>query len=231
MMNVHFTPDARYKFTIREDSPPIVSDGCLVRESWVQNVYQLSEDDFKDTGIMVDLGANIGVVTTRAISLGATVIAVEPEPENLRLLDQNLRDNGVRAKAEIYPVAVHKESMSTGGHIAPLRGNGNLVFEEEETTTPVEVYSLADFYELAGISYIDVLKIDIEGSEYPLIEGADVDTLRRARYITLEFNGCPSPVDFGQMVYKMCCYGNTHVLGSPDRGGYIYSRRYDNDKS
>ena len=218
------TPDHRYSFIIREDSSVVVYDGVLVRETWVENVYQIHKSDFDGTGVLVDIGANIGTVSVYGASLGAKVIAVEPEPENVRILHENIRRNHVTHQVTVMQTAVHFDSGE--GYMTPNRGNGALVFEELPGSTPTSVMTLAELLDQAGVEECDVCKIDVEGSEAYIIAGASLQTLRRIRYLTMEFDGTCDDVAWGLMVTKIAKYGNTHIIGSPERGGYIYSRRY-----
>lgn len=216
--------DAERYFHIRDDDAGVVSDTALVRETWAENVYQLHRSDFDHTGAMVDIGANIGVVSVYAALLGARVIAVEPQRDNLELLRRNLDLNGVTDRVQVLPVAAHRDSGSA--YITAWRGNSRVVFDPQSDADPTPVLSLADLLDEAGVDECDVLKVDIEGAEYALIDGADIETLCRARYLTLEFDDTEGLDTFGAMIAKIACGFNTHIIGSPQRGGYVYARRY-----
>lgn len=220
-MSIIFTPNVAYSFKGRDNSP---SDALVVRETWVENVYRVSESDLNDTGRVIDLGANIGSFSAFAMSLGANVIAVEPQPENRKLLVDNLKAaakvSGRRFR--IFPVAV--DATAGNVHISDEHG-GSRVGDDGD---PVKAVTLHDVYKMAGGQpYCDVLKIDIEGSEYPMLLAAEQDVLRKSRYITLEFDAEPEPGLFGELVTKLARDFAVEILGSPARGGYIYARRYD----
>lgn len=212
------TPDQRHRFRGRDGSP---SDAAVVRETWVENVYQIHASDFDDTGVLVDLGANIGAVSVYAASLGehVHVLAYEPDPENRALLHANLTSNGVGGQVEIHTEAV--ATWSGTGTLAPGHGNSKLT---EHAGVPVPVVELAHVLEAVGAC--DVLKIDIEGTEYDILADINPDVLRRVRYLTLEFDSEPTPGAFGRMITPIAEVFNTHVIGAPSRGGYIYGRRY-----
>ena len=216
-----YTPDASIKFVGRDDSP---SDHLVVKETWVETVYRIHPDDFCDTKVMLDIGANIGAVSVYAASLGAHVVAVEPDPDNLAYLTENLKSNTFAGSYKILNVAV----TDTPGSLLlePGHGHSRLVTAPTESTIEVAGIRLADVFAKAKRPYCDVLKIDIEGSEYPLIAGTPTDVLRKARYISLEFDAAPLEM-FGAMVAKLACEFHVEILGSPERGGYIYARRYD----
>jgi len=224
-MPTMLTPNAKYRFVIREDSDDIVADGALVRETWIENVYRFPED-MSDLTVL-DIGANIGVVSIFCASRGANVIAVEPEPDNLDYLHDNLDLNKCRSRVEVIEAAVGGESGY--GWITDDRGNGKLYTKyPNRAASPCEVLSLHDLLErIAGQP--DYCKIDIEGSEYPLFDAATVDDLNQIGHITMEFDGQDDLDVFGHLVAKICQYGNTHIIGRPTplgAGGYIYSDRY-----
>lgn len=213
------TPDSRYSFRGRDGSP---TDATVVRETWSENVYQIHASDFDDTGVLIDLGANIGSVSVYAASLGehVRVHAYEPEPENLALLTDNLTANGVADRVQIYPYVV--TDWRGTAQIDPRHGNTRVVEYDEGVTVPC--VELAEVLEAVGAC--DVLKIDIEGSEYDIFADVDLSVLQRVRYLTMEFDAEPEPGAFGRMITPIAEVFNTHVIGAPSRGGYIYGRRY-----
>lgn len=215
------TPNPQYRFVARDGSP---SDEAVIRETWSENVYRIFASDLgRPDATMIDLGANIGAVSIYAASLNtqARIIAVEPEPDNLKHLWQNIEANGVGV--QVLEAAI--SSSPGSGWIVPRHGNSILTFAPQPEATQVAVLALADLFDEYAIDECDVLKIDVEGAEYDIIAGADMDTLARIRYLTLEFDAAPDDV-FGPMVAKLAKLFGIQILGSPERGGYIYARRY-----
>ena len=73
--------------------------------------------------VFIDVGANIGYYTCLALSMKKHTVAIEPLPENLRLLYSNLSINGWTKDVEIYPVG-----LSDKPGLASLYGGGNRCF-------------------------------------------------------------------------------------------------------
>lgn len=214
------TQDRNYKFEIREGSP---SDDLVIRETWVENVYRITQGDFDnqrgERGVFLDLGANIGAVSVYAARMGAYVVAVEPDPDNLEYLTRNLTSNH-GGPSLIVPAAAGPAPATL--KLTPGHGHSRIT---EDGTVEVEAKTIEQILALASVDEVDVCKIDIEGYEYPLIEGTPSSVLRRIRYLTMEFDARPDDV-FGRMVAKLAHDFAVTTLGSPERGGYIYARRY-----
>lgn len=60
----------------------------------------------EDLDVLVNIGANVGYYCCHALSLGKSVIAVEPIARNLNFLLTNIRNNGWSELAEVIPVAL-----------------------------------------------------------------------------------------------------------------------------
>jgi FkbM family methyltransferase len=115
--------------------------------------------------VLLDLGANLGVLSVPSAVKGVRVFAFEALPENAVLLEQARMENGVD-NLTVVPRAVwsHKETLRVGGYEAwgQVNPSGHLT---------VESISLDEFVKETGIEQIHVVKIDIEGAELPALRG------------------------------------------------------------
>lgn len=228
------TPDSNYTFEGRDrkldPSDDRNLDWKVVKETWVENIYQINPSDFDDTGIFIDIGANIGAVSVyvasfnRDLEVGkrrVKVYSYEPEPHNLSLFSTNVKRNKVADDIKIITKAVYPQSPVM---ISNQGGNAN-VLRPNEDSVEVEAVNLENVFANNKIVACDVMKIDIEGAEYDVIKDASIEVLKKIKYITLEFDGGHED-QFGEMVTKLAEVFNLHILGTPSRGGYIYGRRY-----
>lgn len=123
--------------------------------------------------VFVDVGANVGEVAGFARSLGAEVWAFEPVPEyfaDLAALDVHAENVALGRALDMLPINVGADGNKGWNTMVPG-------FMPEADVGRVE-YALVrnlDSYRLRP----DVVKIDTEGFELPVLEGA-CDTLERS---------------------------------------------------
>ncbi|CAN5394282.1 hypothetical protein BH09PLA1_BH09PLA1_04300 [soil metagenome] len=133
----------------------------------------------KSGRMFVDIGANVGLFSVLARSLGAATIAVEPDVSNVRLLRENLLRNGF-PDTEVRQVAVGDATgivkMYGGGQGASLQlGWGGISSTYDQLVSMTTLDRV-----LSGCDACDglVIKIDVEGYEARVCVGA-AKTLQR----------------------------------------------------
>ncbi|MES2597870.1 MAG: FkbM family methyltransferase [Verrucomicrobiota bacterium] len=137
--------------------------------------------------VVVDLGANIGLATLSIVSRfpGARAVCVEPHPENAQLLRHNLQCLGDRAMVIEAAVSDHSGYMDLA--MAAEHYNASLVRGGSEIVR-VKALTMEEVMSEAGITTIDVLKMDIEGAELALLENRP-QWLEKVRLILAELHG------------------------------------------
>lgn len=158
-----------------------------IREVWYESVYRLPRHARNET--FVDLGANIGLTSLwfRETYNPAFIVAVEPSKENARLVKLNFDENGIRG--ELVEAAVgSSDGVAKFRH--EIDSNLGHIGERGEEVRMCSMNSVLGFLD-EGAS-IDVLKVDIEGSEAELFSG-DLSWLSRVSLILVEFH--PNVVD------------------------------------
>lgn len=95
----------------------------------------------------------------------------------------------------------------------------------------VESVTLASLLEREQLDRVDLLKLDIEGSEYEILESVPVAVLRRVRAVVMEYhpNGLKSSLfrPFGEAGFEFVCddpssttgYGLAHFRCRPSLTG------------
>lgn len=211
--------DPRYKFNGREDSD---SDAPVIREIWCENVYEVYDGDLSDTGIVVDIGANIGSFTLFAASLGAKkVIAVEPEPHNLWLLKSNIEEH--KAITPDCEFIIDENAVGGSNDVVFISDDhGDSRVNRAENGQEVQMITLEKLFKKHGLEYIDVLKIDIEGLEGEVLLKAPENIMNLCRYITMEYDQHSN--NLGAIVEKLNQTHQVKVVGKA--GGMIFAKRY-----
>jgi FkbM family methyltransferase len=136
--------------------------------------------------VVLDVGANIGAFSAalaRAVAPGGTVHAFEPVATSRRRLERTLELNGLRnvivnalavgatpAEVEIVSYGPGFESWAS---TVPRRIEVGTRVVEPVGRTTVEATTLDAYCEERGIAKAGIAKIDVEGGEPAVIEGAE----------------------------------------------------------
>ena len=132
---------------------------------------------------VVDIGANIGYFTMLAASLVGSegrVLAVEPNPRNVRLLEASRRANHFN-HVTVAQTAAGREtglltlntSFSNGTTSAPPDELGQFLITESVPCMRIDAL-------LNAGDQVDLIKVDVEGAEFNALLGAE-ETIRRCR--------------------------------------------------
>jgi FkbM family methyltransferase len=168
---------------------------ALVRQ-WQPAVVAFAAARLRNEGVMFDVGAHVGVL---ALAIAAArsdarpeIHAFEPLPVNVERLRRNVALNA-KANVKVNGVAVGADAGSV--EIAapdPRVPSMGYVAESGEVggdTVTVPVVALDDYARENGIDAVDVLKIDVEGYEPHVLEGAErLLGERRVRAVVCELN-------------------------------------------
>lgn len=159
----------------------IVGDCYLM--SLIQNVYC--------PAVIVDIGAHIGTfsVLARKMWPDASIIAVEPEPENVELLTANLcKYNNMQI---VDGAVVYTEGKVL--YIGKTATGGNYMYDQAAKYNQ-ELYYKADYmvksFKLREITpQVDCLKMDCEGGEYEILEHETPALLTQLKITLGEYHG------------------------------------------
>jgi FkbM family methyltransferase len=129
--------------------------------------------------IVFDVGANVGVVSLliakKNIEKDIHVHAFEPEPRNAEHLRRNVALNGLSSVITVHELALAERTgcavLWTYGPAG--EGTHSMVSKNAADAGRVEIKTetIADFVTRTGISP-DVIKIDVEGAECMVLNGA-----------------------------------------------------------
>jgi FkbM family methyltransferase len=143
--------------------------------------WQVWKKILRDGDVFIDVGANVGIYTVLALEAGARVIAVEPDPENVRRLRANLELNN--RSAEVWPFALSDKHgiLNFSSTSDPAR---NHLSDAGDVEVRVEALDTQFAH-----GHARGMKIDVEGAERKVLEGcARALSEGRIDVIQLEWN-------------------------------------------
>ena len=169
-------------------------DHHMFHRIYLRDEYRLDPFDHpdRDWQCVVDLGANTGIFSARAAAFSNRVIAYEPIEENFRQLERNLRgrENVIFIRGAVAgesgPLRIYQpiEKTRTGAFSAHAKGGGFLSDRFEEVTA----ITLDELFERHQIEVCNLLKIDVEGEEYSVLDAAGDETLAKIERIHGEYH-------------------------------------------
>jgi FkbM family methyltransferase len=180
----------------------VMDNGCRLRfdlRGWSQKFafyYRDMEGDYVSAmrrlyrgGVFVDVGSSIGLYVVGLADLvrehGARVAAFEPVPFNRETQNVNVGLNGAEEIVDVFPFALGACEAVLAMQTDPRHADNN-AFIATSGDVEVAVRRLDDV--ARGWPPIGLMKIDIEGFEPAMLEGAR-ETIERDRPIIFsEFN-------------------------------------------
>jgi FkbM family methyltransferase len=135
----------------------------------------------------VDVGAHVGNHTVFfAQVLGLRTIAFEPNPASFRYLKANISANAVGDKCQTHNLAVGHERGRALLRLHGAERNSAAVGVQLAGKGDVEVITLDEA--LREEPQVDIMKIDVEGFEARVLEGAQATIARHRPLVYVEAN-------------------------------------------
>ena len=158
-------------------------------EIWALDVYSVPELDWSQMKSIVDVGANVGFATLYFASKAPTarIVAIEPALDSLSRMERNLRDNGVSERVSVIHAAV---GAHAGLAYTEAGDNSRLTKVNAQPTEGAEQTDVINFSSVVDLANgsIDLLKLDCEGGEYALVDGATDEDLASVNAIVGEYH-------------------------------------------
>lgn len=145
--------------------------GVFYEQVMLQFIENYSKEKFKiKQPVIVDVGACIGNHTLFfARVMGAYVYAFEPVPENMALLKQNAELNNIRPN--IFPLphgaGAHRGVARFKPDATGNSGMGKICADGDDVIKLIPIDQV-----ISQSHEVDVMKIDVEGYNIPVLEGA-----------------------------------------------------------
>jgi len=134
---------------------------------------------FRKEDIFVDIGANVGLYSLFAASVGIDrVYSIEPNPFSFGILVKNILANGYNEKIVPLCLAMNETqsivSFTLGSTQAGSIGNeiASQNSDPDKDFIVVPSFSLDDLFRMQSINLVTKLKIDVDGLESTILGGA-----------------------------------------------------------
>jgi FkbM family methyltransferase len=184
--------DLRTKDGLTISIRPNYGDAMTIAEIFLDDCYG-RDLSLPQNPVVIDIGGFIGDFALYAVKrLNARkVIVCEPAPRNWALLLKNIANNRYEDRIEPVNKAVTADGSSVMMNIDAPDEFQSMVSAHctgEEAMSIVPGISLAQLLRDHAIESVDLLKIDVEGGEYAILEGMPADVFSRIRNIVFEYH-------------------------------------------
>jgi FkbM family methyltransferase len=163
-----------------------------MEEVFVHCVYDRVDDYVPREGwIVLDVGANIGIVSMLEAQRGASVYAFEPNSDCFRRLLKNIVANDLQDRIFAFNLALGDKIGTGAMHVHKGGTTGGMLLDESQSsagrTQAVTITRLDEVVATLGIQRIDLLKIDVEGAEVAVLRGGK-SALAITRRLIIEYH-------------------------------------------
>jgi FkbM family methyltransferase len=182
-----------------------------------RDIYGTGDFFVRKGDVVLDCGANIGAFARKALDAGAaTVVAIEPAPENLECLRRNFKQEIAQGRVIVYPKGVwDKDDWLTLQVDETNSAADSFVMKPKNSKTTEQRFPLTTIDKLVSelnLPKVDFIKMDIEGAEPNAIIGAK-ETIQKyhPRISISAYHAADHPVLLPRLIretwpgYKMEC--------------------------
>lgn len=171
-------------------------NGFIDKHVFLYGVYEpfmldLFSSHLQPGQTFIDIGANIGQHTMYAACLVGTtgnVHAFEPIPSLYKQIKDSVQVNHFENVVHVHNCALGENETVEKLFVSKNKGGSSLV-NDDETEDIISVHVKNGDKELGMIEKIDVIKIDVEGYEYEVLQGIKQTLSIHRPIIFIEFSG------------------------------------------
>ena len=141
--------------------------------------------------VVLDVGANIGCTTLLFSELGSVVHGFEPLGKTFTLLKRNIETNQ-RSNVVVHHCALGDENKNSEIYFSDTNRSMAFVLDrttrDDSQTAAIRVRRLDDMLPELGVPQINFVKIDVEGYEMRVLNGARATLAKHKPVVEMEFN-------------------------------------------
>lgn len=207
-------------------------DLWVLKETILDRTYERVGTTLQPNWTVVDIGAALGdfaVWASRQVVQGK-VIAVEPFPQSVELLYQNLRLNLIY-NCRVVKAAIAGQNGRTTLHLVTGEAvqHSTAMGQENSEQIEVETMTLSTLFKQNQVVFCDLLKLDCEGAEYDILFNTDELTLSRITRICMEVHDEMTAHTHEEMQRFLESHGYvTRLTSNPVHShlAYLYAERH-----
>ena len=153
-------------------------------------MYEMCKVKVSKSSICIDVGAHYGFWTLKMADNCGLIVALEPAPNNFAILYNSIKSSKVKNVIAL-PLAAGETFcrsfiVKREGEYDGMYHISNVTIDVRESY-PVRVVPLDKLLDFLSIKQVDVIKIDVEGSELDVLRGLKNRLSRRlVNFIVLE---------------------------------------------
>ncbi len=204
---------------LRTHSSDIRLANCLLGKD-SEYAFLKKMPEILNAKVIVDGGANIGLFSRicRTLNKEAKIYAIEAEKDNFAMLEKNTKKanviclkNGLwnsKARLKVHP----RPTENVGFFCEEVKNGMNY---------DVEAISVADILSEYKIEFIDVLKIDIEGSEYFVFDETSENWIDKVGVFIIELHDYLIEGVSERVINRLRSFGFEYIINGEN---YIFKR-------
>lgn len=204
----------------------------LFREIFMKRTYAFDCDT--STPRIIDAGANIGLATIffKSIYPNAKIVAFEPDPRTFALLKQNVCENALESVTLVNAALGDEEGtveffvrndVVAGDIGASTQKRLRYEFHGPSEIKKIAVPSVRLSQHLHRNRPVDLLKLDIEGSEGSVFRDI-APYLAGIGAIAMEYHHIPDANPLEPIVAALSASGHRYKTSGPENDGTIFIR-------
>ncbi len=170
-------------------------------EEMEKDCYGLSKIDFKKNDIVIDIGANIGIVSIYLAKKYPflKIYSFEPFKVNYESFIKNIKANQIpEGIINPFNMAVTKDGRNIVMKTVDVLNSGSFTVDFQKDKVDLNCKDIVQSTTLDNIietvlaaneqNHIKLLKMDCELSEYEILKNTKIDNLKKISYLSAEFH-------------------------------------------
>lgn len=213
------------------DPRDFVAREILKSGQWQPEVWDSLARSLPQGAVFLDVGAHIGYFSVKAalkVGENGRVVAFEPNTETLRFLRVNIAASGLQ-NVIVEPIAcwhrdeqlvLYASGAANTGASSLSRKNAEIIMESSPRPFTVRGRPIDDVVAELGLDRVDAMKIDVEGAEFGVLQGARKTLVRFHPRLVIEMDS-----------QKLSAMGTTpeQIVKFLKGAGYTQSRSLGSD--